>query len=186
MRELRKARSSFRGQSATEFIFTYGWAIAIAFIGVTALYVYGVFDASKYLPRECVIQPTLRCDSYRVGYNDSWESGSPPFPPFVFRLATHNGLGYDIQVTGFEIYTENLGARGKATYAGECATPGGSAIAPSGMSIVCAANVTDAASMPRLGDAVSLNFKMTYLNLETDTLHVVYGSATTQVEREIE
>lgn len=164
------------GQSAVEFLTTYGWALILTFAALAIIYYYGVFDASRYLPRQCAIQPTLQCDSYEVESNTSLAS------PLRFRLLTHNGLGYRINTTGFTVYTENVGMAGKANHTGSCVTLTNSTTIPMGSYMVCTANITGSDRVPRIGESVSVNFRIDYVNLETDVAHGVQGTATTQVE----
>lgn len=53
---------SFKGQSAMEYLMTYGWAILIIAIVLVALFELGIFNGST-LPTTCVAQSGFVCSS---------------------------------------------------------------------------------------------------------------------------
>ena len=55
-----------KGQSALEFLMTYGWAILAAVIVIGVLAAFGVFSPSKYIPTQCVLSPPLGCEKNQV------------------------------------------------------------------------------------------------------------------------
>lgn len=180
-----------KGQSALEFLITYGWAILLVLAILAALYYYGVFDAGRYVPRSCSLQPSLPCDSFRLGYNASAPA------PLSFKLLTHNGLGADMNLTNFSISTENLGSAGRNNYTGACSSPNtNTTLARTGNLILCNVSITDSARIPRIGDPVRFTFSISYINCETapnyastgscagGTSHTSLGSVSTQLEYE--
>ena len=181
------------GQSALEFLSTYGWALLIVLAIIATLYFFGVFSVSRYVPRSCTTQPGLPCDSYRMGLNESAPA------QLSFKLLTHNGLGYDINVTNVTIYAEGLGVAGRKNYSGSCTSPStGSSLSTAGTLILCDVPIGDTARIPRIGDSVRFTFSITYRNCETDPAyadagsctagqpHTIFGNLNTQLEYESE
>jgi len=151
-----------RGQSATEFLITYWWAILIIFAGLAALYYYGFFDAAKYVPRQCNIQPDIPCDSFSLQRN---ESASPQLR-FVFL--SHNGLGFDINITNITISAENLGVAGRSENSGSCvASCTNTSLARKGAYFLCIIPIAGEERIPRIGNNARLTVRIDYINCET-------------------
>ncbi len=55
-----------RGQSALEFLMTYGWAILIILVMIAALVYFGVFNPSRLTPEKCVAVPGFGCSDYQL------------------------------------------------------------------------------------------------------------------------
>lgn len=77
-------------QAALEFLTTYAWAFLVILIGLGALYYFGVFDFSKFLPQKCVFPLQFECIDYS-------------FVGDEVRVRLINNLGEDITVTAFAI-----------------------------------------------------------------------------------
>ncbi len=56
-----------KGQSAMEFLMTYGWAILVVLIAIGALAYFGVLNPSRFLPSSCIIFPGVSCTNFKVG-----------------------------------------------------------------------------------------------------------------------
>lgn len=77
----------FRGQSAMEYLATYGWALLLMFVAVAFLIGSGVFDSSRFTSEDCFFQPNMPCSSHfiqpidessiRVGYEITNSMGFP-------------------------------------------------------------------------------------------------------------
>lgn len=50
-----------RSQAALEFLTTYAWAFLVILITIGALYYFGIFDFSKYLPQKCLFNSQFEC-----------------------------------------------------------------------------------------------------------------------------
>src|SRR3989344_5713936 len=59
-----------QGQAAIEFLMTYGWAILVVLIAITALAYFGVLNPSRFLPESCIIGPGFSCDEFKVSTVD--------------------------------------------------------------------------------------------------------------------
>ena len=55
-----------KSQAALEFLTTYAWAFIGIMIALGALYYFGVFDFSKYLPEKCVFTSQLECLTFVI------------------------------------------------------------------------------------------------------------------------
>ncbi|MDD5317115.1 MAG: hypothetical protein PHF51_00075 [Candidatus ainarchaeum sp.] len=78
-----------RGQTALEFLMTYGWALAIL-MAVIALFVYiGLGRLPALSPNQCSLPNALSCAGYKIS-----EGGE-------ITLVLAQNTGYDITVTAF-------------------------------------------------------------------------------------
>lgn len=55
-----------KGQSAIEFLMTYGWAFMVAFGFMGALFYFGVLDFGNLLPDKCEFASEFECEAYLV------------------------------------------------------------------------------------------------------------------------
>ena len=55
-----------RGQSAMEFLMTYGWAILAAIIVIGVLAIAGVFTPGKYAPQACAVTAPFYCNAWNA------------------------------------------------------------------------------------------------------------------------
>ena len=79
-----------KSQAALEFLVTYGWAFMVIGITMAALYSFGIFDFSKYLPQNCIFPSQFKCLDFGL-------------TPSEVRIKLSNNLGEDIQVTSLQI-----------------------------------------------------------------------------------
>ena len=54
-----------RGQTALEFLMTYGWAILVVLVAVGALAYFGVLSPDKFLPNKCIL-PEITCLDFNI------------------------------------------------------------------------------------------------------------------------
>ena len=81
-----------KSQAALEFLTTYAWAFLGIMVTLGALYYFGVFNFSKYLPQECIFPQQFECVAFSfVGAADEVR----------FRLV--NNAGETINVKGYSI-----------------------------------------------------------------------------------
>ncbi|MGC8710479.1 MAG: hypothetical protein ACP5RF_02625, partial [Candidatus Micrarchaeia archaeon] len=57
------------GQSAMEYLTTYGWAILIIVLTISVLYELGVFNPNTYVLSSCVLPSGLDCSKYLLSTN---------------------------------------------------------------------------------------------------------------------
>ena len=63
---------------------TYGWAILVVLIAISALAYFGVLNPSRFLPESCTLVPGLSCVDHKAT-NDS------------ITLVVQNGMGQDLR-----------------------------------------------------------------------------------------
>ena len=79
-----------KSQVALEFLTTYAWAFLVITITIGALYYFGIFDFSQYLPQKCIFSSQLKCIDFGLRPNQ-----------VILKLV--NNLGEDIQVNTVQI-----------------------------------------------------------------------------------
>ena len=75
-----------RGQAAIEFLMTYGWALLIILVAISALVYFGVLNADKFLPERCDLPTGLSCLSFKLSEDDA-------------VMVVQNNLGEDITLS---------------------------------------------------------------------------------------
>ena len=73
-----------KAQAAMEFLMTYGWAILVVLIAISALTYFGVLNPSKFLPEKCDMVPGLNCIDHKVTTTQ-------------IQLVINNGMGQDLK-----------------------------------------------------------------------------------------
>jgi len=72
-----------RGQAAIEFLMTYGWALLIILVAISALVYFGILNADRFLPERCDLPTGIACLSFKLTDDD-------------LTLVIQNNLGEDI------------------------------------------------------------------------------------------
>jgi hypothetical protein len=80
-----------RGQSALEFIMTYGWAVMVLLVMIGALTYMGVVNPQKLLPEKCLFTTGFACKDHKI----SQLPGAPPADLKV-QFAIENAMGKPI------------------------------------------------------------------------------------------
>jgi hypothetical protein len=60
------------GQSAVEYLITYGWAILAVLVAVGAFAYFGIFNPSDFASEGCLISTPFTCEDY---FLSKWETG---------------------------------------------------------------------------------------------------------------
>ena len=82
-----------KSQAALEFLTTYAWAFLGIMVTLGALYYFGIFDFSKYLPQECIFPSQFECVAF------SFVGGATD--QIRFRIV--NNAGETVNVKGYSI-----------------------------------------------------------------------------------
>lgn len=83
-----------RGQAATEFLMTYGWAILIVLLAIGALAYFDILSPNKFLPSSCILFPGLSCDDFIVS------------PGSAIVIIT-NGMGNSLTINELNLTNSN-------------------------------------------------------------------------------
>lgn len=59
-----------RAQAALEYLTTYGWAILVITVSISALVYFGVFNPAKFVPESCNTDTNFRCVQYAISGKD--------------------------------------------------------------------------------------------------------------------
>ncbi|MBL7050897.1 hypothetical protein ISS04_01910 [Candidatus Woesearchaeota archaeon] len=76
-----------KAQAAMEFLMTYGWAILVVLIAISALAYFGVLNPSRFLPESCTLVPGMSCIDFKA-------DGATNTTTIVIQ----NGMGQDLNV----------------------------------------------------------------------------------------
>jgi len=95
-----------KGQSALEFLVTYGWAFLVILIMIGALSYFGVMDPARYLPDYCILGSGFTCVDSRMqtsGFNYVVDPNDPvQAAPIngaeVARLWFRNDMGMSLVI----------------------------------------------------------------------------------------
>lgn len=99
-----------RAQAAMEYLLTYGWAIILVLVAISALVYFGVLKPSKMLPGRCQFQIGVECVDYIATSSEplarNLESGGEvhDVSPITFNLV--NKLGKNVYITGLKVVGE--------------------------------------------------------------------------------
>ncbi|MBW2995455.1 hypothetical protein KY312_03805 [Candidatus Woesearchaeota archaeon] len=83
-----------KGQAATEFLMTYGWAILVVVVAIAALAYFGVLSPDQFLPEKCTFPPGIACIDYKITSSS-------------VELYIQNSMGYDITINSVNITDKN-------------------------------------------------------------------------------
>ncbi|MBI2651782.1 hypothetical protein HYX01_04885 [Candidatus Woesearchaeota archaeon] len=74
-----------KSQAAMEFLMTYGWAILVVLVSISALAYFGVLSPDKFLPGKCYLPPGIAC----IDHNIDAKANS-------VTVVLRNGIGFDV------------------------------------------------------------------------------------------
>jgi hypothetical protein len=150
-----------KSQAALEFLSTYAWAFIVISITIGALYYFGVFDFSKYLPQKCIFTSQFKCIDFSLA-------------PTQVRLKLLNNIGEDVRVVSFQVTND-------AVTPISCVNP-----APFTWTRGTEQDVTFNACSGGgyiTDSRIELKFTMTYyaINTPSQPTHIVYGKVNGRV-----
>jgi len=73
-----------------EFLMTYGWALLIVLVAVSALAYFGILNSDKFLPEKCIMPAGIACLGHKATTSD-------------VTLVLQNSLGTDLTVDTIRI-----------------------------------------------------------------------------------
>lgn len=99
---------SKKGQSALEFLITYGWAFLVALIVIGGLAYFGVLDPLSWLPDRCKFGAgEISCPAYVVEINPLSDDGETTNQGTI-TLKLTNSLGKTVKISNITAYTDQL------------------------------------------------------------------------------
>jgi hypothetical protein len=141
-----------RGQAATEFLMTYGWAILVVGIAIASLAYFGVLSPDQFLPEKCTFPAGLGCVDHKITETN-------------VQLYIQNSMGYDITINSINL-TDKSG----------CINSTSADLANGGellYTISCSSTA---------GSKFKSDIKVNYVNSATNISHNKLGSLIARVE----
>ena len=142
-----------RGQAATEFIMTYGWAILVVIVAIGALAYFGVLSPDQFLPEKCIFPPGLACIDFKVTTTQT-------------QMYIQNTMGYDVIINSV-----NLSDKPNCVYSGNYPLNNGD---NNLFTINCNSSST--------GSKFKTDVRVTYLSTASNVTHVKIGNIIAKVE----
>jgi hypothetical protein len=170
-----------KGQTAMEYLMTYGWAILIIMIVLVVLFYLGVLNPA--VPVQCTFPSGFTCISSKIDASDG-----------NLTLVIGEGTGHTIVITGVNCsdnmssgYTPNIVFYGDTNNNVTMNSGSQEQVAyPTGpLQVLCthAYNGADTAiSQQTVGATYSGNIYINYTEVDTGTNHIVVGSYTADYE----
>ena len=142
-----------RGQAATEFIMTYGWAILVVIVAIGALAYFGVLSPDQFVPEKCFFPPGLACIDYKITATQT-------------QIFIQNTMGYDITLTKI-----NLSDKSNCVYSGTYNLVNGD---NNLFTVNCSAGTS--------GSKFKSDIRVTYTSQASNVTHVKIGNIIAKVE----
>jgi hypothetical protein len=159
-----------KGQSALEFVTTYGWAFLAIMLVVVATY---YFISLKPVNPSCDFGPTASCSSYQFFKKTDGT--------MRLRMTMANGMGRAISFwvpdpsgSGYILLNQtltvsNIGKSGVNNYNGNCTGP--AIFVKNGDMISCSFDIPDTNAVPDVGKFAKFDLSIHYIACETDPLY---------------
>jgi len=87
--------TTFKAQASLEFLTTYAWAFLVIIITIGALYYFGIFNFSKFLPQECIFTSQFECVDFS-------------FTGDQIRTKILNNIGEKLTITNFAVTNDAI------------------------------------------------------------------------------
>ena len=97
-----------KGQSALEFLMTYGWAIMIVLVAIGALAYFGVLNPANFISARCVSANPFSCQGKPLIQNSN----------FSFTIA--NGIGNTLNIAAGSLTISSISANTSGVTLYEC------------------------------------------------------------------
>ncbi|MEK6967598.1 MAG: hypothetical protein AABX51_03125 [Nanoarchaeota archaeon] len=93
--KLAESKNNRKAQAAMEFLMTYGWAILVVLVVISALAYFGVLDPTQLLPERCIFSSVYPCTDSAVSFEST-------------GFTIYNGGKDDLLLWGAYINSSNL------------------------------------------------------------------------------
>ena len=84
-----------KAQSSLEYLMTYGWAVIIIAVALSALYVFGVLNPSAFVSQQCLLPAGLSCTIVGMGTNG------------LITVNVYQSLGSQVSITSVACSTND-------------------------------------------------------------------------------
>lgn len=154
--------------AAMEFLMTYGWAITVVVIAISALAYFGVLDPSKFLaPNQCTLPTGLSCMDSRVYVQGAFNR---------LEINLKNNLGAAISIDSIDIAQFN----NKHSPQTISMNNGEQTKTPAVPNNIVVTDLTNIGGIPPgslmpSGTKYSFDYTLTYTNTDTGLPHTVRG-----------
>lgn len=152
-----------KGQAATEFIMTYGWAILAVMVSIGALAYFGVLNPSEYLPERCMMTSGFNCKEFSA-------SGAGDLR---LQLRFENKVGQSIRVESVNVSVQGT------TRSNSTCLPTPIVMKTDDLSSL---DCKIMGGSPGIGKKVKLNINMKYSPLQGVYNHTINGEIQTKVQ----
>ena len=162
-----RSSNNFKGQAATEFLVTYGWAIVIV-LAIMAILYSTVFKPEFYVSERCDVAPGIACDNFALTKISDTQAR--------LVLQAHNTMGFQINLTNITLTLQDSKTGAYATNSVDSQ----SGLVPSTVDDGDSFNVTTVFNVDSIGSPGSLykiNFTINFTNNAVSSLpsHVTAG-----------
>ncbi len=149
-----------KSQAALEFLMTYGWAILVVLVAISALAYFGVLSPENFLPAKCTLPAGLACTDFVVSSTDINS----------VQVVLRNGIGY--------------GMKNMVVRVGGCAIPLDTD--PIGQDTLNNGDqrtwqITAVACPLTGGERLNIGFGITYDHADSGLSHILNGTITAKV-----
>ena len=162
-----------RGQSAMEYLMTYGWAILVIIIVIAVLFYIGVLNPRNVTPTSCAFPPGISCASFKLAEDNT------------LTLRIGQAVGHRITVTNASCLQAGASDPGIDTNwtmflptheigSGEQDT--------SDISLTCEDSTGGAIPAGIIGETVKLKVWLNYTEADTGTTRQVIGDVSARYE----
>jgi|GEM_PF-570216 len=165
--------STKKAQAAMEFLMTYGWAILVVLVAISALAYFGVLDMKFLTRNSCTLPVGLSCLDHRVYTYDLFGTKYNGL-----EINLKNNLGQEIQVTAFDTEVFN----NKHQILDVKLANGEKTSSPNNIVVMDLTNIGNGGEKMNSGDKYSIEFKLTHTNTATGLTHVEKGTVSGKVE----
>ena len=165
-----------KGQSAMEYLMTYGWAILVIIIVIAVLFYIGVLNPRNVTPSTCTFPPGLTCASFKLGDGDG-----------ILELKIGQATGRSIVVYGFKC-TQNVSTQANNTITNVSIGPGESAwvngpLSPNSIKCTDLTNTNLTATTSALGESFKGKIWIWYNETDTGMTRTAVGDLAAKFEQ---
>lgn len=165
--------STKQAQAAMEFLLTYGWAILVVLVAISALAYFGVLDMKFLTRNSCTLPVGLSCFDHRVYTYDLFG-----IKYNGLEINLKNNLGQEIQITDFDVEVFNNKHQEITNIK---LGNGEKTVSPNNVVVMDLTNIGSGGQKMNSGEKYSFEFTLTYTVTTTGLSHTVKGAVSGKV-----